>query len=63
MQTVKLNNNTDMPLPGFGVYPITNAAECGRAVTDAIEMGYRLIEYGNSLSACAYGRKYQRPQC
>ena len=37
MQTVKLHNNIDMPLPGFGVYPITNAAECGRAVTDAIE--------------------------
>lgn len=63
MQTVKLNNNIDMPLPGFGVYPLTNSAECERAVTDAIETGYRLIEYSYSLSACTHRRKYQRPRC
>jgi len=44
MQTVKLNNGMDMPLLGFGVFQMTDAAECERAVIDAIESGYRLID-------------------
>ncbi|MDY0926504.1 aldo/keto reductase [Enterobacter sp. CFBP8995] len=44
MQTVKLNNGLDMPLLGFGVFQMTDAAECERAVIDAIETGYRLID-------------------
>ncbi|MFS2225106.1 aldo/keto reductase [Pantoea sp. B65] len=44
MQTVKLNNGIDMPLLGFGVFQMTDAAECERAVVDAIETGYRLID-------------------
>lgn len=44
MQTVKLNNGIDMPLLGFGVYQITEAAECERSVLDAIDAGYRLID-------------------
>ncbi|WP_426816788.1 aldo/keto reductase [Winslowiella sp. 2C04] len=44
MQTVKLNNGMDMPLLGFGVFQMTDAAECERAVIDAIETGYRLID-------------------
>lgn len=44
MQTVKLNAGVEMPLLGFGVFQMTDAAECERAVIDAIETGYRLID-------------------
>lgn len=44
MQTVKLNNGIDMPLLGFGVFQMTDAAECERSVIEAIETGYRLID-------------------
>ena len=33
-----------MPLLGFGVFQVPDAAECERAVLDAIETGYRLID-------------------
>lgn len=41
---VKLNNGIEMPLLGFGVFQMTDAAECERAVIDAINSGYRLID-------------------
>ncbi len=44
MQTVTLNNGIEMPLLGFGVFQMTDADECERAVIDAIETGYRLID-------------------
>ena len=44
MQTVQLNNDIALPLQGFGVYQMTDAAECERAVLDALETGYRLID-------------------
>jgi 2,5-diketo-D-gluconate reductase A len=33
-----------MPILGFGVFQIPDAKECARAVIDAIESGYRLID-------------------
>ncbi|EYD87623.1 aldo/keto reductase family protein [Escherichia coli 1-176-05_S3_C2] len=44
MQTVRLNNGIEMPLLGFGVFQMTDATECERAVIDAIDTGYRLID-------------------
>ncbi|MGG7446690.1 aldo/keto reductase [Kosakonia oryzendophytica] len=44
MQTVTLNNGITMPLLGFGVFQMTDPAECERAVLDALETGYRLID-------------------
>ncbi|NIH19589.1 aldo/keto reductase [Morganella morganii] len=44
MHTVKLNNGIEMPLLGFGVFQMSDAAECERAVIDAIDTGYRLID-------------------
>lgn len=44
MHTIKLNNGLDMPLLGFGVFQMSDAAECERAVIEAIETGYRLID-------------------
>lgn len=54
MQTVTLNNGVTMPLLGFGVFQMTDAAECERAVVDAIETGYRLID-----TAAAYQNETQ----
>lgn len=44
MNTKVLNNGVEMPLLGFGVYQMTDAAECEQAVRDAIDSGYRLID-------------------
>jgi diketogulonate reductase-like aldo/keto reductase len=48
MQTVKLNNGVEMPVLGFGVFQVTDLAECERSVIDAIETGYRLIDTAES---------------
>jgi 2,5-diketo-D-gluconate reductase A len=44
MQQVRLNNGVEMPVLGFGVFQVTDLAECERSVVDAIETGYRLID-------------------
>jgi diketogulonate reductase-like aldo/keto reductase len=44
MQKVKLNNGVEMPLLGFGVFQVTDLAECERSVLEAITTGYRLID-------------------
>jgi 2,5-diketo-D-gluconate reductase A len=44
MQTVKLNNGVEIPILGFGVFQITDPAECERSVVDAIQTGYRHID-------------------
>ena len=43
MQTVKLNNGVDMPILGYGVF-LVDPKECERCVTDAIDVGYRMID-------------------
>lgn len=44
MQTVTLNNGIAMPIAGYGVFQIPDALECKRCVSDAIQVGYRLID-------------------
>ena len=44
MQTVCLNNGVQMPLEGFGVFQVPDAAQCEQAVSDALEAGYPLID-------------------
>ena len=48
---VTLNNGLKMPLEGFGVYQITDLAQCKQSILDALSAGYRLIDtaqaYGN----------------
>jgi 2,5-diketo-D-gluconate reductase A len=39
-----LNSGVKMPLLGFGVFQVTDHAECQRAVEDALSVGYRLID-------------------
>lgn len=43
MQTVRLNNGVEMPTLGYGVY-LVKPDECERCVSDAISVGYRLID-------------------
>lgn len=54
MDHVTLNNGIEMPQLGFGVFPMRDAPVCERAVMDAIEAGYRLIDtaasYGNEVA-------------
>ncbi len=59
--TTALNNGVAMPLLGFGVFQMRDAAECERAVVDAIETGYRLLDTAASyLNEEAVGRAIKR---
>ena len=44
MQTAILNNGVEIPVLGFGVFQITDPAECERCVVDAIQAGYSHID-------------------
>lgn len=48
MEMMTLNNGVEMPLEGFGIFQITDAAVCERAVLDALDVGYRLIDTASS---------------
>ena len=52
--SVTLNNGMTMPVLGFGVFQISDAEECERSVSEALRVGYRLIDtaasYGNEAA-------------
>ncbi|MEY4754037.1 MAG: hypothetical protein RJA44_1712 [Pseudomonadota bacterium] len=57
MTHLTLNNGVAMPLLGFGVFQIPDAAACARAVVDAIAAGYRLIDTAASyMNEAAVGQ-------
>ncbi len=43
METIKLLNGVEMPLLGYGVF-LVSPQECERCVSDALSVGYRLID-------------------
>ena len=43
METIKLSNGVEMPVLGYGVFMVT-PQECERCVSDALSVGYRLID-------------------
>ncbi len=43
MEYIKLSNGVEMPLLGYGVFQVS-PAECERCVSDALCVGYRLID-------------------
>lgn len=43
MNKVTLNNGVEMPIIGYGVYQVS-PAECERCVSDALSVGYRMID-------------------
>lgn len=67
MQKVVLNNGIEMPILGFGVFQIPDAAECEQHVIDAIHTGYRLIDtaasymneraVGHAIKKCGIDRE------
>jgi 2,5-diketo-D-gluconate reductase A len=67
IKTVKLNNDVEMPILGFGVFQVTDQKECENSVLDAIETGYRLIDtaasymnetaVGNAIKKSGIARK------
>lgn len=56
IENIILNNGIKMPILGFGTYGLTDSV-CERSVTEAISLGYRLIDtamiYGNETSVGA----------
>ena len=52
--SVTLNTGATMPLLGFGVFQIPDAEACERSVSEALRVGYRLIDtaasYGNEAA-------------
>lgn len=44
MEYITLNTGAKMPLEGFGVFQIPDAAQCEQVVYNAIKTGYRLLD-------------------
>ena len=65
METVRLSNGVEMPQLGYGVYQVS-PSECERCVSDAIGVGYRMIDtaqayfneegVGNAVRKCGVPR-------
>lgn len=57
MDFTTLNNGVEMPLEGLGVFQVTDEGECKRAVSEALDAGYRLFDtaacYGNERAVGA----------
>ncbi len=61
MNTIVLNNGVQMPMLGFGVFQVPDAAQCEQSVYDAIAAGYRLIDTAASYkNEEAVGRAVRR---
>ena len=61
MTKATLNNGVEMPILGFGVYQIPDAAVCERSVLDALEAGYRLVDTAAAyMNEEAVGRAIKR---
>jgi 2,5-diketo-D-gluconate reductase A len=57
MENIKLNNGIEIPILGFGVFQITDLADCERSVVDAVQTGYRHIDTAASYqNEAAVGR-------
>ncbi|MBR6982522.1 MAG: aldo/keto reductase [Ruminococcus sp.] len=61
MEFVTLNTGAKMPLEGFGVFQVPDAAVCEQAVYDAIRTGYRLIDTAQAyMNEAAVGKAISR---
>lgn len=50
IKKIKLSNELEMPILGFGVFQIPDYEECKKSVLDAIEAGYRLIDTASAYN-------------
>jgi len=66
MQSIKLNNNVEMPMEGFGVFQVDDLEVCEKSVLEAIQSGYRLIDtafsYNNETAVGAAIKKSGVPR-
>ena len=66
MKEITLSNGMRIPTLGYGVFGITDPAQCERAVIDAVEAGYRLIDtapgYENEEAVGRAVRHYGLPR-
>lgn len=61
MEYVTLNTGVKMPIEGFGVFQIPDAAQCEQVTYDAIKNGYRLIDTAASyMNEEAVGKAIRR---
>lgn len=61
MEFVILNTGAKMPIEGFGVFQVPDAAVCEQAVYDAIKTGYRLIDTAQAyMNEAAVGKAVRR---
>ncbi|ULQ60439.1 aldo/keto reductase [Brucepastera parasyntrophica] len=61
MNYVTLHNGVKMPVLGFGVYQIEDAAQCEQAVYDALMAGYRSIDTAAAyMNETAVGKAIKR---
>lgn len=44
MEKIRLNDGNEIPAIGFGVFLIPNDGSCYKAVREALDAGYRLID-------------------
>ena len=44
MRKLRLNNGTEMPQMGFGVFQITDQKQCEESVLTALKTGCRMID-------------------
>lgn len=65
MENIKLSNGVEMPLLGYGVFRVS-PDECERCVSDALKVGYRMIDtaqvYGNEEGVGRAWRKSGIPR-
>ena len=65
MENIKLTNGVKMPLLGYGVFRVS-PEECERCVSDALKVGYRMIDtaqaYGNEEGVGRVWRKSGIPR-
>lgn len=61
MEFLTLNTGAKMPLEGFGVFQIPDAAQCEQVVYDAVKTGYRLIDTAAAyMNEAAVGKAVKR---
>ena len=61
MLSLKLNNGVEMPMEGFGVFQIPDEKTCEKAVIEAIETGYSLIDTASTyLNEEAVGKAVKK---
>ena len=55
---IKLSNGVEMPILGYGVFQVS-PEECERCVSDALSVGYRMIDTAQAYARGGRRRSHQ----